>query len=406
MIEEWKTPRYWGWVPINQIAKTSSGGTPSRRNPAYFEGDIPWIKSGELTDGLVKTCSEFISEEAVEKSSAKIFPKGTLLIAMYGATVGKLGILDLPAATNQAVCAIFQEKTVHRDYLFWYLRSIRPQLISLSFGGAQPNISQTVIKNTTCPIPYPDEPERSLAEQRRIVARIEALLGEVREMRGLHEQITADTGRLMEAVRHELFSNIEDAPILKFDDVAQNRLGKMLSKDSKKGDYLRPYMRNANVQWDKIHIDDVSEMNFPPKDQDTFLLKKGDILICEGGDIGRTAVWNDELAECYFQKALHRARVRDSLNPPRYLLHYMAWASSNGAIAKLKTGAAIPHLTGVKLKTLDVIWPDPDKQVQIVEYLDSIKKEIDEMGILQNADTQLIQNLEQSILTQAFKGEL
>ncbi|MCA9998242.1 MAG: restriction endonuclease subunit S, partial [Anaerolineales bacterium] len=253
-------------------------------------------------------------------------------------------------------------------YLHYYLRSPKARQVIADMhrttSGLR-NLQMSDYLSQPVMLPFPDNPERSLVEQRRIVARIEALLAEVREMRKLHGEITADTGELMASVRHELFSQLTDVAILKFDDIAESRLGKMLSKSAKTGQYSKPYMRNANVLWDEFKLDDVLEMDFPPEEQEKFRLKVGDLLICEGGEIGRTAVWNSQIGECYFQKALHRARLRDNKASPRYLMHFMAWAATNGEIAKLHTGSAIPHLTGVKLKTLDVLWPEPEKQFYI-----------------------------------------
>lgn len=154
------------FYPLGDVCKTTSGGTPSRSKPEYFQGSIPWVKSGELPDGLVTKNSEYISDEAIRNSSAKLLPAGTLLIALYGATVGKLGILSRPAATNQAVCAIFPSEALDTKFLFWYLLSKRPYLIGQAAGGAQPNISQGVVRNLLVPVP-------TLREQHEIVAEIE-----------------------------------------------------------------------------------------------------------------------------------------------------------------------------------------------------------------------------------------
>jgi type I restriction enzyme S subunit len=156
----------WQIKALGDVCRTSSGGTPSRSRPDYFNGNIPWVKSGELTDGLVSEVSEFISEEALAGSSAKLLPAGTLLIAMYGATVGKLGVLARAAATNQAVCAIFPPPELDPKFLFWYLRRQRFNLIAKAVGGAQPNISQTILRDLELPIP-------PLSEQREIVAELE-----------------------------------------------------------------------------------------------------------------------------------------------------------------------------------------------------------------------------------------
>lgn len=206
----WLLPTGWEWKKLNDLCKTTSGGTPSRGNPGYFFGNIPWIKSGELYDGLITDSEEHITAAAIESSNAKKFPKGTLLIAMYGATVGKLGILDIEAATNQAVCAIFPGEKLNRNYLFWFLKYYRKDLIQASFGGAQPNISQALIRSIDVPIPYPDNKENSLDTQNKIVQRIENAADELIEARRLHEKIVADTNRLMDAVLAEVFPGSEE----------------------------------------------------------------------------------------------------------------------------------------------------------------------------------------------------
>lgn len=142
---------------VGEIAKTTSGGTPARNNSSYYGGSVPWIKSGELNNGIIESCEEYITEEGLKNSSAKLYPKGTLVLALYGATVGKVGILGFESASNQAVCAIFEdENVVLKDYLFWFFRQKRIEYIEQSFGGAQPNISQKIVINTSVPIPNKD----------------------------------------------------------------------------------------------------------------------------------------------------------------------------------------------------------------------------------------------------------
>jgi len=138
---------------IADIADTSSGGTPLRSNFEYYGGDIPWLKSGELNDGVIEEAEEFITEKGLANSSAKLLPKNTLLLAMYGATAGRTGITKIKASTNQAVCALFPKEDISQEYLFWFLRQHRHKFIEISKGGAQPNISQTVINNTRIPVP-------------------------------------------------------------------------------------------------------------------------------------------------------------------------------------------------------------------------------------------------------------
>ena len=151
----------WPIAQLGSICQTTSGGTPSRAHEEYFDGSISWVKSGDLTDGYVFSCEEKITELGLKKSSAKLFPKDTVLIAMYGATVGKLGILGMEAATNQAICGITVPPELDRVFLFYFLLSQKKSLIEISTGGAQPNISQKILRNLYVPIP-------EIQEQRRI----------------------------------------------------------------------------------------------------------------------------------------------------------------------------------------------------------------------------------------------
>jgi len=175
-------PKHWQIKKLGEVCNTTSGGTPSRGNKSYYEGTIPWVKSGELNKGLILDTEEKISEEAIKNSSAKVFPKGTLLIALYGATIGKLAFLGVNAATNQAVCGIYKNENIDSDYLYHYLFSKKPSLVKQGIGGAQPNISQGILKNLDIPIP-------SLPEQLAIVSKIEELLSDLEN--GKQQLLTA-----------------------------------------------------------------------------------------------------------------------------------------------------------------------------------------------------------------------
>jgi len=138
---------------ISEVAATTSGGTPLRSNSDFYNGDIPWLKSGELNDGIIEKADEFITKKGLINSSAKLHPKNTLLLAMYGATAGRIGITKIEASTNQAVCALFPNEYVTQEYLFWFLRQHRYKFVEISKGGAQPNISQSIINRTQIPVP-------------------------------------------------------------------------------------------------------------------------------------------------------------------------------------------------------------------------------------------------------------
>jgi type I restriction enzyme S subunit len=140
-------PQGWSRDALGAKIKTSSGGTPSRKRPDFYGPGAPWIKTKELNDGFLFEAEEEITEAGLEGSSAKIFPAGTVLLAMYGATIGMTALLARPAATNQACCAFLVADTQGLSYYcFQWLKEIKQKLISLGMGAAQPNLSQEVIK--------------------------------------------------------------------------------------------------------------------------------------------------------------------------------------------------------------------------------------------------------------------
>lgn len=169
-------PDTWNWVRLGEIGDWGSGATPSRTNTEYYGGDIPWLKTGDLTDGYIYDVPEYITRLALEKTSVRLNPKGSILIAMYGATIGKLGILTKSMTTNQACCACIVFPSIYNLYLFYFLLANRTTFIKKGEGGAQPNISKEKIVNTFIPLP-------PLAEQQRIVEKIEELLPLVEKLK-------------------------------------------------------------------------------------------------------------------------------------------------------------------------------------------------------------------------------
>lgn len=183
----------WTRSTLGKAFKWSSGGTPSRKRPEFFKGDIPWVKSGELCNGTILDTEEHISKEALVQSSAKLFPTGTVLIAMYGATIGKVGILATAAATNQAVAAAFKAEHSRARYLVYFLRANREKFIALGKGGAQPNISQTLIKA----FPF-DRP--ILTEQDEIVRLLDSKLESLNQAETLVQKSLATLNALRDSL--------------------------------------------------------------------------------------------------------------------------------------------------------------------------------------------------------------
>ncbi len=228
----------WSLKPLGEICSTTSGGTPSRSHPEYFGGAIPWIKSGDLTDGDVIACDENITEEAIRSSSAKLFPQGTVLVAMYGATVGKLGMLGMEAATNQAVCGITPSDELDRWFLFYFLLSQRQNLIGQSAGGAQPNISQKIVRELLVPVP-------PLPEQRRIVDLLSRAEGIVR----LRREAEKKAAELIPALFLDMFGdpgrNPKGWPVAAVGNLASVQTGATPSREN------LAYYFEAKIPWVK-----------------------------------------------------------------------------------------------------------------------------------------------------------
>ena len=163
-----EAPQNWSWTTLGKIGKWQSGSTPNRLNKDYYNGNIPWLKTGDLNNGYITHIPESITEKALNETSLKLNPTGSVLIAMYGATIGKIGILTFPATTNQACCACEVFNGIDKEFLFLFLLSHREEFIKMGGGGAQPNISKEKIINTYIPLP-------PFAEQKRIVNTVNVL---------------------------------------------------------------------------------------------------------------------------------------------------------------------------------------------------------------------------------------
>lgn len=165
-----KLPRDWQWLTLDDVARWGSGGTPKSSDKSLYGGKIPWIVIGDLTEGLVNETTQTINQKGLDSSSAKLMPPGTVMVAMYGASIGRTGVMAKAMTTNQAIaCGIVNESIITKEYLLYYLQSQKQNFIYAGKGGAQPNISQGVIKNWKIPVP-------PIGEQVKIIQKIEEQL--------------------------------------------------------------------------------------------------------------------------------------------------------------------------------------------------------------------------------------
>lgn len=389
----------WKKEPLGKICKTTSGGTPSRKNQSYYQnGTIPWVKSGELENNIITTSEEFITEEGLLNSSAKIFPAGTLLIALYGATIGKLAFLGIDAATNQAICGIFQNEKVSLKYLYYYLLFQRPNLIKKGVGGAQPNISQTILKKSE--ISYPD----SIPEQEHIVSRIEEFFSEldkaVDTLKTTKEQLEV----YRQAVLKEIFDSVSTASVHIKDVCLDIKVGIVIKPTqyyvSENG---VPAFRNANVR--RGYINDTDWVMISKEGHQQTCRSEvhtNDVLISRSGaNLGMASVvparYNGYNAIDVVIAVPDMSKVI-----PEFLAQYTNSPMGRAIVKKNERGAAQGHLNVSAYANLPIGVPDLQEQEKLVKQIsdrlsvcDSIEKTVD--TALAQADA-----LRQSILKQMF----
>ena len=394
-------PKGWVWTTLGEIGSWQSGATPSRMNKAYYGGNIPWLKTGDLNDGTITYIPEYITQRALEETSVRLNPKGSVLIAMYGATIGKIGILSFPATTNQACCACY-EYSINQMFLFYFLLANRENFIAMGGGGAQPNISKEKIISTSMPLP-------PLKEQERIVAEIERWLSFVdiveKEKSDLQSTICLVKSKILDLAIHgklvpqdpndepasELLKRInpkaeiitdnghyqklpEGWCICHINEISESLLGKTLDRTKDSGEFKR-YVCAVNVQWGYFDFTTQKEFRIEAKDFERYAVKKGDLLICEGGDVGRCAIWDTD-TEMYYQNALHRVRCKLGISE-KYLQYSLWHFKLNGVIDSLCKGVTIKHFTQSTMNKLEIPLPPFAEQQRIVAKIEELFHQLD-----------------------------
>ena len=178
------------------------------------------------------------------------------------------------------------------------------------------------------------------------------------------------------------------------------QLGKMLDEKRITGAHLAPYLRNVDVQWEVVNITDLPEMDFSEDDREKYALRAGDLLVCEGGEVGRTAIWKGELAECYFQKAIHRLRPLTSNDEPRFFRYFMYVAVQSG-LFEHTSASTIQHLTAEKLRNVRYPAPPLDEQRAIADYLDEETSRLDALIAAKERLLALLAEKRRALVTQA-----
>lgn len=382
-------------------------------------------------------------------SSAKVFPAGTLLIALYGATVGKLGVLTRAAATNQAVCAIFTPPELETKFLFWYLKHRRADLIAQAVGGAQPNISQSILRTMELPVPPVEDQRRIVAEIEKQLSRLDKAVANLKRAKAKLKRYKAAVlkaaveGRLVpteaEVARREDRSYETGSQLLQriletrrsqwkgkgkgnepavpdagdmpespkgwawasVELLGQVQLGKMLDKQKHLAGVPHCYLRNINVRWGYFDLADLFEMNFETDELDRYAVLDGDVFVCEGGEPARAAVWRLGDTNIKYQKAVHRVRF-DGAYVPELLALTLEHMAKCGALDELYGGSTIKHFTREVFLTLRLPVPPLAEQHRIVAEVDRRLSLVREVEAEIDANLKRSDRLRESVLLAHF----
>ncbi|MFN9694049.1 MAG: restriction endonuclease subunit S [Synechococcaceae cyanobacterium] len=388
-MEERELPAGWEIITLSEAATWGSGGTPSRKNPEYYGGTIPWVKTGELGPRILIETEETISELGLVNSSAKLFPAGSIAVAMYGATIGKVSMLGVAAATNQACAvAVADSFAVHTEFLFHYLCSQRDEFANAGKGGAQPNISQGLIKGWLFPL-------APLNEQRRIAAKLDTTLAAVEACRQRLDGVAAILKRFRQAVLAAATSGeltrewreergLKVAPTISLGEIIKVSSGRFLPAKAMVACGGIPVYGGNGVNG--LH----NESNVS---QPTLV-------------IGRVG---------YYCGSIHltpeKAWVTDNALVVRHdatstRSKYLYYALQGIDLRANDSSTAQPVISGAKIYPLKLMCPCIEEQDEIIDRIESLFTLADQLEARLTAARKVVDRLTPAVLAKAFRGEL
>lgn len=343
---------------------------------------VPVLRTTNFTnDGVVnynKVVTRTITKKNIEE---KYLQSGDIIIEKSGGSdsqpVGRVVYFDGPEKTYlfnnfTGLLRIKDKKHWNPKYVFYSLYS------NYKRGGTRQYENKTTGLHNLKTDDYVSQYEvleKDINEQKLVCEKLDA----IRNIILKREEQLVELDDLIKARFVEMFGDVilnnKEWQVYNFSRIASSRLGKMLDakQQTKKNNY--PYLANFNVQWFRFNFENLNEMDFDEDDRVEFELCDGDLLVCEGGEIGRCAVWHNELQPCFFQKALHRVRCDRQIISPDYLAWWFKYNCDHEGFAAI-TGAkaTIAHLTGVKLKQLQVAVPPLELQQQFAAFVAQINK--------------------------------
>ncbi len=436
-MSEESLPEGWARLSLADAGAWSAGGTPSRKVSAYFGGGIPWVKSGDLNDSVVTSVEETLSQSGLQNSSAKVLPKGTVSIAMYGATIGKTGIFGLDAATNQACanCRV-HEGLVDRKFLLYFLQSQKDEFVGAGQGGAQPNISATILKAW----PFLLAP---LPEQHRIVEKVEALLEQVNRAKARLDRVPLILKRFRQAVlaaacsgeltrewreEHpeatlgtEVRARCDAAWTEPWPDIPQSwgwaRVERLLLDEGslsygilKPGEFVQhgvPMVRVMDIEGNAINLSQVVRVRPEvAKPYSRTKLVAGDVLLTVMATVGRAAVVPPELTGANVNRAIAVLRVERRVLEPEYLVALLESPFFQTVFMSEKIGSAQARINIGDLRAFTVPVPPIGEQCVLLQRLAQMDRLRITIERRVQAATARANKLPQAILSKAFSGEL
>ena len=398
----------WEIKTLGDVCQTGAGGTPLKSKKEYYEGGtIPWLLSGEVSQGEICSTTNFISQKGLDNSSAKIFPVNTVLVAMYGATAGQVGILRFEAATNQAVCGILPNKRFLPKFIFYYFLSKKDELVSQAAGNAQPNISQLKIKNTAVPIPL-------ISEQQRIVTILDEAFEGIATAKANAEKNLKNARQLFESHLIFVFSQrgegwVED---------------KLVSLTTKIGSGATPrgggesYKTEGTALIRSLNIYDLgfkySKLAFLDDAQadvlSNVILQSGDVLLnITGASVARCCTVPGDVLPARVNQ--HVSIIRPIANRlDSEFLHYLLiskYYKNQLLQTGAEGGATRQAITKAQIQDFTVRYPaDIREQKSIVDSLDSILQQTQRLESINQKKIEALDALKKSILKKAFSGKL
>ena len=349
---------------LGEVFTIASGGTPDKGNPFYYEnGTIPWVKTGDLKNQYVPTGIDCITEEGLNNSSAKLFPPNTVLVAMYGATIGACSILTYEAATNQACAAFLPNKNVLPTYLYYFLSSKREQFVKDGVGGAQPNISAGYLKNVQFGL-IPMQQQIDIVEK----------LDKVEKLIALRKEQLAKLDQLVKSRFVELFGDTPDeekktmADICKIITDGTHQPPKFTSTGI-------PFLFVSNIVTNEIHYD---AEKFISEETYAELIKRtpiaiGDILLSTVGSYGHPAVVKSDKPFCFQRHIAYLKPNADMVNS-EYLRGAILSADVQRQIDERVKGIAQKTLNLSEIRKLQLPLPSMEQQEQFAAFVEQTDK--------------------------------